>query len=469
MSPAALRRFRAERVLQRDFDGLRASVLATVRSRLGTGAADFDSSDLEACYAQAWQGLYTAMLDGKEIANPSGWLVVVTLRRAIDERRARHDAARCACARVEERGSEPDLAARLDDMRRLRQVFEALRERLDRRECEAATLCYLQGLPRAEAARRMGISDRRMRKLMEGNGSARRGVAAKVGDLLAVVRADGWCAERGSLMRAFAFGVLDPAGERYRFAIVHQRECPACRRYVLSLRGLAAILPPLALPTATGAGAGAGAGLGAAAGTGSGGGAGAWPFAGSIAGKLSAGAAALGLAASGALIAAGSRSAAPPARRSDAGEGALRAAVVPSQQQRGALGAGGLAATSPVAAARPGTPGSRAVWSRARQERATTIALGEAADLEFGIEAPSVGGLFAAADAPAPARHASDARALAATRATASEPSVTLEPASVGVEHASRSPGTAVNASARLNGARRLGGSARAGGEFSFE
>jgi hypothetical protein len=45
-------------------------------------------------------------------------------------------------------------------------------------------------------------------------------------------------------------------------ALMHQRECPACRRYVASLRGLAAILPPLILRGGVRAAtAGAGAGL----------------------------------------------------------------------------------------------------------------------------------------------------------------------------------------------------------------
>ena len=48
-----------------------------------------DASDLDACYAQAWQGLYAAMLAGEEIANPTGWLALVTFRRAIEEHRSR--------------------------------------------------------------------------------------------------------------------------------------------------------------------------------------------------------------------------------------------------------------------------------------------------------------------------------------------------------------------------------------------
>ncbi len=119
-------------------------------------------------------------------------------------------------------------------------------------------------------------------------------------------------------MRGFAFGILDPRGERYRLARLHQRECPACRAYVLSLRGLAAVLPPLPLPwglafagvhhtaphptssprtppTHAGVGAKAGAGTGAgtiaASGAAGAGGAasGGWLLGGSVGAKLAVG------------------------------------------------------------------------------------------------------------------------------------------------------------------------------------
>ncbi len=170
--------------------------------------------------------------------------------------------------------SERDFAAELDDRMRLRQLFEGLRGRLDAREREAATLCYLQGLSRAEAAERMGVSERRMRKLMEGHGPGRPGVAGKVGALVETIRDGAWCAEQGSLMRALAYGILDPDGERHRLALAHHGQCPACRAYVASLRGLAATLPPVLLPWGLGAAALAHAGEGlhaAAAGGGAGG------------------------------------------------------------------------------------------------------------------------------------------------------------------------------------------------------
>jgi RNA polymerase sigma factor (sigma-70 family) len=269
MSPLSLRRYRAERLLAQQFDGLRERVLTSVRGQLRASGVSLDDGDLEACYAIAWQGLYAAVLEGQEIANPPGWLVVVTFRRALDEHRAgarradRDRGSRPRARRERAAHAERDLAAELDDRTRLRQLFEGLRGRLSEREREAATLCYLQGLSRAQAAARMGVSEGRMRKLMEGRGQGRPGVAGKVGALVETIRDGDWCEEQGSLMRALAYGILDPQGERYRLALTHRSQCPACRAYVTSLRGLAAVLPPALLPWGLGAGILARAGEGA--------------------------------------------------------------------------------------------------------------------------------------------------------------------------------------------------------------
>lgn len=272
MSPSALSRFRAERLLRKEFSALRSKVLAVVRSQLRGKGIALDPADLEACYSQAWQGLYTTVLGGEQVENPSAWLVTVTFRRAIDEARSasrgQHDGMRVALVANPTGDApgapafDPDIAGALDDRARLRQVFESLRTSLSPRECEAASLCYLQGLSRAEAAERMGVSQARMGKLMEGAGSGSPGVAGKVGSLLDTIKAGGWCEQQSSLMRAFAFGILDPEGERHALALSHCRECPACRAHVASLRGLASVLPPALLaPTALAGGSGAGAGV----------------------------------------------------------------------------------------------------------------------------------------------------------------------------------------------------------------
>jgi DNA-directed RNA polymerase specialized sigma24 family protein len=255
MSPLPLRRYRAERLLREQFEQLRRSVVVGVAARLRAVGVQLDDGDLEASYSQAWQGLYASVLEGAEIASPEAWLTLVTYRRALDEHRARVRVKRvavdpagdsaAAALFVGAAAAERDLADELDDRVRLRHLFEGLRARLSEREQQAATLCYLQGLSRAEAATRMGVSEKRMRKLMEGRGDGAPGVARKVGNLVETIDGGRWCEEQGSLMRGFAYGVLDPTGERYELAELHHSECPGCRAYVLSLRGIAAVLPPI--------------------------------------------------------------------------------------------------------------------------------------------------------------------------------------------------------------------------------
>src|SRR5437660_12900470 len=120
MSPLSLRRFRAERILREEFDEQRTRVLATVRGRLAARGVTLAGPDLDACYGQAWQGLYAAMLAGNTIDNHGGWLVLVTYRRALDEHRAgvrngrlgdNTDATDTAGLRD---GGESDLAVTLD-------------------------------------------------------------------------------------------------------------------------------------------------------------------------------------------------------------------------------------------------------------------------------------------------------------------------------------------------------------------
>ena len=251
MGRDALIRYRAERLLREDFSGLRARVAAIVRSRLRSRGVKLDPSDLDACYAQAWHGLYSCLLDGEQIEDVAAWLVVVTYRRALDELRARARQGRAceaggqtAYSPAEEPSGGFDLAGKLDDRARIRHVLEALNGALSPRERQAAALCYLQGLSRSHAARRMGMSEVRMRKLMDGS-PGKPGVAAKVSALVGTIEEGRWCEQQGSLMRAYAFGILDPQGERHALALAHLRECSACRAFVLSLRGLAAVLPPL--------------------------------------------------------------------------------------------------------------------------------------------------------------------------------------------------------------------------------
>jgi len=477
MSPASLRRYRAERLLREEFRALRGQVIASVRGSLRARGASLDESDVEACYAQAWQGLYAATLKGQRIVNPAGWLTVVTFRRAIDEHRARariglSDGAGPAAAGGDDGldapagagaggAAQPDLATELEDRIRLRHLFEALRLRLSAREQQAAALCYLQGLTRAEAARTMGVGEARMRKLMDGPGAGRPGVAGKVGTLVGTIRDGEWCEEQGSLMRSFAYGILDPEGGRYQLALAHSSGCPACRAYVASLRGLAALLPPLPamlhwalLGGAAGAraafqGGGAGGALpaagamsapaaasGAAVGVGAGGGS--WLLAGGVSTKLAASCLlALGMGAGCAVLGAGGRAATPPAHAR-----ARARAAAPAAVSRGVVAAGDGGRAVSVAMRPAGGAAGRAAPALAPSAASR-------ASREFGPEQALAAPTSERSRAPAP---------------PASAPSVSARAASAGAEFARGGPSPSFRAAA---GASAPAAGASAQREFS--
>jgi DNA-directed RNA polymerase specialized sigma24 family protein len=481
MSPASLRRYRAERLLREEFRSLSARVMASARGRLRACGVRLDEADLEACYAQAWQGLYAATLAGQPIHNPAGWLAVATFRRAIEEHRARaHVGVRDCCAEPETQGRDAlhprghpaeasaagrDAAAELDRRIELRRVFEALRLRLNAREQQAAALCYLQGLSRAEAAASMGVSEARMRKLMEGRGAGRPGVAGKVSALLATIREGTWCEEQASLMRGFAYGILDPAGERYRCALAHASACPACRAYVASLRGLAALLPPMpallglvlaGARSAKASGLGAALGHGGAGVSGLGGGAtaGAKGAAGAGAGSPSAGAGA-GLASTGAMP---SATASGVASAGAAGGGWLVAGGgVGAKLAAGcllALGAGAGCAVLGMSRAGAGAHGSAHVRRHANR-------FAHAADAAASLAAARV------SSSPGATGRAPAITARAGASSAASQASREFGPEQVGAPAPAEpsSPPRASSTPRRAAGARV----ARAGAEFTSE
>jgi DNA-directed RNA polymerase specialized sigma24 family protein len=241
----------AEAEIERDYALLEAEILQTVRGKLAAHGAPIDDHALDASYNQAWHALYAARVSGEEIENRAGFLVQVTYRRALDERRAsRHDGV----ADSADEAVDPDLAGQLDDSLRVRALMQGMRERLDDRELHAAALCYVHGYTRPEAARALGVRPRRFEKVMDQ-------VSRQLSDLVGDLRAGEWCDSRRSLIGAYALGVLDADGERYQLATAHLEDCSACRRRVLCMRGLAGIAPPAplllaALPGAGGAGAG---------------------------------------------------------------------------------------------------------------------------------------------------------------------------------------------------------------------
>jgi DNA-directed RNA polymerase specialized sigma24 family protein len=246
----------ADEVLAAEYEQSKVEVMRTVTAKLGGNPPS--GVDLEAAYNEAWHALYLRLEGGEEIANRTGFLVTVAYRRALSEHRAVR-LEHAANGDLAEIAVEPDIEAHLDAEIQLRHLRQGLRAELDERELRAATLCLLHGYSRPEAARALGVTPRRMEKLMD---RATRRINAVIG----VVRPGELCESFDSMVRAFAVGMLDEDGERYALARDHLADCSACRRKVLLLRGLGAVTPPLPalfdlLAGAGAAGAGAKAGL----------------------------------------------------------------------------------------------------------------------------------------------------------------------------------------------------------------
>ena len=233
---AAAEMTRAEALLADEYEGSKAEVQRTVAAKLGRGG--LAGVDLGAAYNEAWHALYLRLAADEPVDNRKAFLVTVTYRRALSERRANRSERLAADADLDALGTEPDIDARLDAELQLRHFVQGLRAELDERELQAATLTYLHGLSRSEAAKVIGIAPRRMEKVMD---RASKRIAA----VIDVVRPGELCEELDSPVRAFAVGLLDEDGERYAIARDHLETCPACRRKVLVLRGLGAITPPL--------------------------------------------------------------------------------------------------------------------------------------------------------------------------------------------------------------------------------
>jgi RNA polymerase sigma factor (sigma-70 family) len=217
---------------------LEGDVLGVVRGRLLARKMRLDVSDLEEAYNIAWHGVCEQVKRGTRVRNLTGMLVEITFRRAIDAYRAAAP-AQYVDAPVEERGAEFDIEEQIDDQVKLQRFIARLKGRLNDQERNAVSLTLIHGYTRPEAAQRLGVSPRRMEKIMDG-------ATLKIGAVVASITSRG-CgdSEWTRMMRDYALGLLAEDHRDYARAQAHIEGCQACRRYVLGLRGVAAITPPL--------------------------------------------------------------------------------------------------------------------------------------------------------------------------------------------------------------------------------
>lgn len=297
MAERVVGRVDADAVIGEEYEAFKSDVVRSVSGKLASSKIRFADLDMDGFYNQAWFGLYTKLQDGQQIDNRKGLLVQMTYRRAIDEYRTLHPDRQADPVVLETVGREDPIEETLDQQREFKQFVEGMRSSLNQRELQAATLCYVYGLSRPEAAEQVGVRPKRMEKIMDE-------VSRKMRPVLASIKEGNWCEDRAVLINEFALGALEPDSDEYREAADHLRECSGCRRHVLGARGLTAVTIPsgLLLIALTGAAVGAAA-AGASAAGGAGAGAGASAGAGgSAAGGAAAGGAGMGAVAQAAAV-----------------------------------------------------------------------------------------------------------------------------------------------------------------------
>lgn len=217
-------------MLEERYVALRRPTIQTISARLWVRGLHRDAADLDGAYHEAWCAVLARLERAEPITNLGALLTVVAYRRAIDDLRRARPGQRVPLETVPERVDDED--ARIDELearRRLREFAEGLRDELPGRALAAAELCYLHGHSRAEAAHALGLSDTRMKKVMDSASKRARRLAEEI---------DGGtrCAAHASRNHAFALGVLRHDGPRHGAARRHLRHCPACREDVRRIR-----------------------------------------------------------------------------------------------------------------------------------------------------------------------------------------------------------------------------------------
>jgi DNA-directed RNA polymerase specialized sigma24 family protein len=207
-------------------------VSRTAHDKLRRQQLPIDRSDVEALCSQAWEELHKKAARGEDIPCVEPYLVTIACRRAIDELRRNGPARRLAVdVDLLAMNEGADWAAAMDNRTRIHAYLEAMREYLSGVELAAVGLCHIQGLSRPRAAVFLGVSDRRIQKIMDS-------ATSKLAGPVELIMEDEWCSHQMSKIRALAAGMLNPDGRRYALAMTHLNNCSACRSYYLKrLRG----------------------------------------------------------------------------------------------------------------------------------------------------------------------------------------------------------------------------------------
>jgi DNA-directed RNA polymerase specialized sigma24 family protein len=237
-------REQAEAVANANYEALKEVVLRSAGRRLFVCGVRLDRADLEAAYNLAWHGVCQAIERERHPENLTGLLVDITSKRAIDIYRQRNESMHAEGDLEGAVAGRDDLVERVDDQQKIELLVERLKDRLNDAQRKAVTLCILQGYTRPEAARILGVEEAAFGRVMD---RAIKQIAAVVATIDTRGCGDG---EWARALRAFAVGAMNEDSPDFRRVAEHVRDCATCERYVMGLRGLAALLPPVAFPLA---------------------------------------------------------------------------------------------------------------------------------------------------------------------------------------------------------------------------
>lgn len=199
----------------------------TVRGKLRGQHLPIDQSDVGALCSQAWEELHEKVARGERIPCAAAYLITIAYRRAIDELRRNGPARRLAIdVDLLATNEGADWATAMDNRARIHHYREAMREYLSGVEFAAVALCHIEGFSRPKAALLLGVSDRRVQKIMDR-------ATSKLAGPVELIKEDEWCSHQMSKIRALASGILAPDGPRYALAMAHLKQCSVCRSYCL--------------------------------------------------------------------------------------------------------------------------------------------------------------------------------------------------------------------------------------------
>jgi DNA-directed RNA polymerase specialized sigma24 family protein len=163
-----VRRYRAEQLARTHYAKLQGPVACYVRRRLGCAAGHLPEQELEASYNMAWDALMEQVTRGKAPECFEGWLRVVTYRRAVDYLRRRHAHREFPLAAVDGVATGDDPCELASSWESVRECLQGVEHRFGERGARIVTYLWL-GETHAAAAERVGVSTKRLRKILYGN------------------------------------------------------------------------------------------------------------------------------------------------------------------------------------------------------------------------------------------------------------------------------------------------------------